>query len=484
VYIVGDIGGTNSRLQAFAVRGDWVNDEQVAGDSKSEDKLIAEKTYPSQDASSLTDIMRKFIAEEIEHCSQPIGAGLVVAGPVMDNTAEITNLEWVIDGDKIAEDLGMMKCNLVNDFSGIGLGLLMLNKGDVYTVHEAPCIPHAPIAVIGAGTGLGEAYLTYNGTEYDVWSSEGGHVDFSPRNPLEMELVQYMSDLIADNTWGKPSALKPKPTEKRQDQDLDDSDDADDDDDDDDDDATDSKSPVADDAAVVLEWAGPKFASTKKRTCALGTYARSKIIRVSNERIVSGTGLPHIYGFLRAKFPDRVNSEVDQEVMNGKSAAVIAEHAAKGDDRLCEETMRMFVSAYGSESGNLALKTLPYGGLYVAGGIAPKIIKLMKRDNLFWEHMVHKGRMSNLLRKVPVYVVKGTVEVGLMGAQVLARRTVRNLALRGEIPAHFGTILQQNICTEPLNRTTESDPMSRYRFKSIGSRQDYAELPSLAPVHE
>jgi glucokinase len=101
-------------------------------------------------------------------------------------------------------------------------------------------------------------------------------------------------------------------------------------------------------------------------------------------------------------------------------AAAIAKAALEQSDRLCEQTLQMFVEAYGAEAGNLALKLLPYGGLYVAGGIAAKILPLMKEGS-FLRAFGQKGRVSPLLEKVPVHLVLNP-QVGLIGAAIAASR--------------------------------------------------------------
>jgi glucokinase len=95
-------------------------------------------------------------------------------------------------------------------------------------------------------------------------------------------------------------------------------------------------------------------------------------------------------------------------------AAKIASFAQDDSDYLCYQTMKIFVEAYGAEAGNLALKLLPYGGLYIAGGIAAKNLPLMTEGS-FMKAFRAKGRMRELLSNIPVYIVLNT-EVGLMGA--------------------------------------------------------------------
>ena len=99
-------------------------------------------------------------------------------------------------------------------------------------------------------------------------------------------------------------------------------------------------------------------------------------------------------------------------------AAIISQAALNKSDRLCIKTMEMFVEAYGAETGNLALKLLPYGGIYIAGGIAAKILPLMKEER-FLLAFKEKGRMSPLLDKIPLHIVLNP-QVGLIGSIIHA----------------------------------------------------------------
>ena len=241
---------------------------------------------------------------------------------------------------------------------GIGYGLLALERGDVVPINDVPITAEAPKACIGAGTGLGEAYLTWNGAEYDVWSSEGGHADFAPRDELEFKLLEY-------------------------------------------------------------------FRKT------------GSVPRVSVERVVSGMGIPRVYDFYCTQHTEEVSLEVQQRIRTEDPGSVIAEYAQSGKCDICRQTIDTFVACYGAEAGNLALKTLPFGGLYIAGGIAPKLLWAIEKDHNFWHHFVSKGRMRGLLEKVPTFVVTHK-QVGLLGAKVVCRRLLREggFALKGEL-SHF-----------------------------------------------
>jgi glucokinase len=249
-------------------------------------------------------------------------------------------------------ELDIANIRLINDFAAVGYGILGLEAKDLYTLQEVTPQLDAPIAIIGAGTGLGEGFLIQQAGSYQVFASEGGHADFAPRNELEFQLLQYLRD-------------------------------------------------------------------------------KYDIQRISVERVVSGQGIVALYQFLRDRQVAQESPEIGQiirtwERETGRTeksvdpAAAIAQAALEKRDRLCEQTLQMFVEAYGAEAGNLSVKLLPYGGLYVAGGIAAKILPLIQEGS-FLRAYGQKGRVSPLLERVPVHVILNP-QVGLMGAAICASR--------------------------------------------------------------
>ncbi|MBI5547705.1 MAG: glucokinase [Deltaproteobacteria bacterium] len=151
-------------------------------------------------------------------------------------------------------------------------------------------------------------------------------------------------------------------------------------------------------------------------------FLLSRHRRVSYERIVSGPGLVALYEFMRAREPAAVSTKLEAELAASSegAAACISNHALAGDDALCVKALDLFVSIYGAEAGNLALKVIAPGGVYVAGGIAPKILpKLL--DGTFEKAFLTKGRLSPILERTPVRVVTNP-DTGLLGAAAIARR--------------------------------------------------------------
>ena len=155
-YLCGDVGGTNSRLQLFELRADGSTHQ------------VAKTVFPSKKYSHLSIIIKQFL-EETALSAPPLAACIAVAGPVKNNTCHVTNLNWSLSGDELAAALGIKRFLLINDFAAIGFGLLALRDEDKILLNkDAKPVPAAPIACLGAGTGLGEVYLTHNGKNYDV----------------------------------------------------------------------------------------------------------------------------------------------------------------------------------------------------------------------------------------------------------------------------------------------------------------------------
>ncbi|ACB49946.1 glucokinase [Crocosphaera subtropica ATCC 51142] len=345
VLLAGDIGGTKTILRL-------VNSEQPKnGENLPQQTTLYEKSYPSQNYDDLVPIVQEFLKEAKQELEQEItikNGCFGIAGPVVNNTSELTNLSWSLTGDRLEKQLSLERVNLINDFAAIGYGILGLEKDDLYILQDMEPKPNTPMAVLGAGTGLGECFLTpLESGIYEVFSSEGSHGDFAPRNELEFELLTYIQD-----NYNLP--------------------------------------------------------------------------RVSIERIVSGMGISAIYQFLRHKYPEKESEKFKEIYQAWESkqkvdlSAEVSKAAMENNDALCQQTMELFISAYGAEAGNLALKILPYGGLYVAGGIAAKILPLLKKGS-FIEAFKAKGRMSSLLAQMPVYVILNP-KVGLIGAALRAAR--------------------------------------------------------------
>ncbi len=338
--LAGDIGGTKTLLRLVLA------DSPVGFGSNLGDRIEFEHLYPSQAYPDLVPIAREFLSAAQTHLGTEIqvsSACFGIAGPVKDRASELTNLSWHLTADRLQQELQIPQVELINDFAAIGYGIPQLPSSDLYTLQTGQIQPNAQKAIIGAGTGLGQGFLIHNGTEYEVFGTEGGHTDFAARSTQEFEFFQYLCQ-------------------------------------------------------------------------------QRKLDRLSYDRVISGPGIVAIYQFLRdtsnlsekPDIADVVKLWEQQTEKLANPAALISAAAISKTDPLSQTTMEMFISLYGAEAGNLALKILPYGGLYLAGGIAAKNIPLLI-DGIFTTAFNQKGRMSELLGNIPIYVILNP-QVGLRGA--------------------------------------------------------------------
>jgi glucokinase len=317
MILSGDVGGTKTRLALF----------EAARDSL---QLVHVRQYRSADFSSLVEVLAALRREL--HVS--IGsAAFGIAGPIIDNRSKLTNLGWDVDGREVARFLDLDHVGLLNDLEATAYGTLRLGKEELVVLQEGAAQPERPVAVVAAGTGLGEGALVWDGVRYRAVPSEGGHTEFGARNELEIELLRFL-------------------------------------------------------------W--------------------KRFGRVSYERIVSGPGLVSVYEFFRERSGAPEPDWLGEARRTEDPAAAISQAAIEGTDEACVEALELFVSVYGAEAGNLALKILATGGVFIAGGIAPKILPRLQRGP-FLESFHNKGRYRGLMERLPVRVVLND-KTALLGA--------------------------------------------------------------------
>ena len=317
LILAGDIGGTSTRLACFKA----VDGRLRRGVSKK---------YPSRNYGGLVEIVRLFVKEH----QVPIAcAAFGIAGPVRNARVVTPNLAWIVERSELVRALGLDSLWLLNDLEANAYGLPMLGSEDFASINAGVVDPQGNVAVISAGTGLGEAGALWDGHRHRPFAGEGGHADFSPRSELEAELLQYL---------------------------------------------------------------------------------RKRVGHVSWERVVSGPGLCGIYEFLRDTARGVEQPWVRERMRDRVSAAVISDAALEGRCELCTRALGLFVSLYAAEAGNFALKILATAGVYLGGGIAPKILGKLRTPE-FMESFSDKGRMRDLLETIPVKVILNE-ETALLGA--------------------------------------------------------------------
>ena len=307
--LAGDLGGTKTLLALYHAKGDRF-------------ALLRDETYPSRGHHSFEEILEAFLAvgrpETID------AACFDVAGPVVEGRVKTTNLPWLLDERALATKLGTPRVKLLNDLEATAYGMLHLPAADLACLHPgASPVRPGHIAVIAAGTGLGEAYLFWDGKDHHPIASEGGHADFAPRTDVEVGLLRWLREKIGGH--------------------------------------------------------------------------------VSYERVLSGPGLFSVYAYLRDSGAAPESEALKAELQTGGDAsAAVSRAALERNDALASRALDLFCELYGAEAGNMALRCLTSGGVYLGGGIAPKILPALQRG--FAKGYLDKGRFEGWLREVPVFV--------------------------------------------------------------------------------
>jgi len=315
-----DVGGTKTQLGIFSA--DW-----------GPRRPLFEATFQNAGYEGFEPIVKEFLAR----VNVPVETACIgVAGPVMNGQSRVTNLPWVISEQDIRDRFSFPRVTVINDLQAVACAISLLKQADLLTLHEGRRVAGGNIAVIAPGTGLGEAFLIWDGTRYQAHASEGGHADFAPNNSLEISMLRVLQEQRGHVSW---------------------------------------------------------------------------------ESVCSGQGIPRIYDFLR-------------DYDSGMESVRLSDHSNRVDDRTpdivaaaldqhrpcerCVRTLDLFSSMLGAEAGNLALKVLAAGGVYLAGGMTLRILPFLQKG-FFMEAFRRKGRMSDLVSSMPVYVILNDT-VALIGA--------------------------------------------------------------------
>jgi len=177
-FLVGDIGGTNTRLLYAEMDGNICD-------------ILYEKSYFSQHFRSLNEVINKFLLD-YNITGSVDAACFAVAGPVENGTVSVTNLPWLIKEEQLMVDLHISHVKLINDFLAVAIGISELKESDLLVVQEGENSVNSDAAIIGAGTGLGAAHLVYLDDHYYPYTSEAGHTGFAPENTLQSELLMWL----------------------------------------------------------------------------------------------------------------------------------------------------------------------------------------------------------------------------------------------------------------------------------------------------
>jgi glucokinase len=317
--LAADIGGTKTDIAIFS------SDNGIRAP-------IACATFQNHAYQRVEDLVLEFLATTHESVD---AACIDVAGPVVDGQAVVTNLPWHVTEEALKDALHIDAVRLVNDLEATAIAVPLLQPTDFRTLSAGRPRCGGPVAVIAAGTGLGEAYLTWDGQRYQAHASEGGHTDFGPATFQQLELLRYL---------------------------------------------------------------------------------QARFEHVSYELVCSGLGIQQVYAFLRDL---RLRVELPEVAMRLAEAAdqtpiiIEAGLASEGRSVICAATLDLFVSILAAECGNLALKLLATGGVYLGGGLPPRLLRLLEGGQ-FMRSFLAKGRLSHVLMDVPVHVILSPA--ALMGA--------------------------------------------------------------------
>jgi glucokinase len=336
LVLAGDVGGTNARFALFPAKGSRAV------------HAVYQQVLSSRSASSFEAVLARFLdgARAKLGAVDVRAAAFGIAGPVVDQRVRTTNLPWVIDARLLAKRFRVPHVTLLNDLVAAGLGALAAPPSKIAVVHLGrPAKQGANVAVIAAGTGLGEAAFVWDGARHVPLATEGSHVEFAPRTQLEWDLAQELA-----REHG----------------------------------------------------------------------------HVSYERVASGATIAMLHAFvLRAEGIRESKAALAEIAAAPDPNAAVVELATSGRSRAARRAVDLWCSVYGAEAGNLALKTLASGGVYLCGGVSARLAKVLaegldggrkaRGPSPFLAAFFDKGRMRPLVEAIPVAVCLEPL-AGLRGA--------------------------------------------------------------------
>jgi glucokinase len=328
MLLASDVGGTKTSVGLFA-RGAARPDAAEV------------RSYRTTDFADFGALLLEFLRETSTRPADIDIACFGVAGPVVGMRAHMTNVPWIVDVDALRGRVPFQQAYLLNDLEAIAWSIPVLTPAELEVLHEGRGDARGNAALIAAGTGLGVALLPNVDGALVPRASEGGHVDFAPRNAEEQALAHAL----------------------RQERD-----------------------------------------------------------RVDVERIVSGPGLARIHRILHPH-----QCATLSPMPSGDDLPAAISRAALDDGcPSCVRTLELFVSAYGAAAGNLALTALATGGLYLGGGIAPRILQAL-RWPIFLQSFLDKSPLEALVSRIPIKVIMHP-HAGLLGAATYANTVTRRPA--------------------------------------------------------
>lgn len=314
--LLADVGGTNARFALELAPG----------------QFDAVQVLACGDYHTLADAIRAYLVNPAVQALAPVRhAALAIANPVVADQVRMTNHHWEFSIEALRVELGFETLMVVNDFYALARSLPHLGEDD--KIQVGPGAPRAgqALGLLGAGTGLGVSGLIPSGKGWSALSSEGGHVTFSPANPLEVAILQY--------AWRQYE-------------------------------------------------------------------------HVSAERFLSGAGVELIY---------RALADLRGMTVEPLSAPEISRQALAGECLLADEVLEVFCGMLGTIAGNLAVTLGAQGGVYIGGGIVPRLGERFAASQ-FRHRFEHKGRFDAYLAQVPTFVITAKYPAFLGVSAILAEK--------------------------------------------------------------
>ncbi len=319
--LAGDVGATKTILGIYAAE-------------QGPRKPLAEAVFSSSQYPSLAALAGAFLTQAKLAVED---ACFGVAGPVINGRTTASNLSWHVDQAELKKELKLKAVTLINDVEAAAQGVPLLKPAELHRLNKGEEIQGGTKAVVAPGTGLGEAFLTWDGARFHAHASEGGQTDFAPTNLLEDDLLQHLRD-----------------------------------------------------------------------ECG----------HVSYEHVCSGMGIPYLYAYLRESGYAEEPAWLAQQLAEADDPTALIVHTGlEQKAQLCIGVLDLFCSILGAAAGNLALTVMARGGVYVGGGIPPRIIAALEKGP-FMEAFCCKGRLSEVMTRIPVYVILDP-KVALIGAAFL-----------------------------------------------------------------
>jgi glucokinase len=316
MILAGDIGGTKTLIGLFEPH-------------PARPVLVASESFPTTSFPGLSEIVDVFFARHgtVPHIR---GAAFGVAGPVIGQTAQMTNVAWSVDAAQLDTRFRFGDVRLLNDLEAMAYAVPVLDGDELTPLQPGMRRPEGNMGIVAAGTGLGGALLHRYGARYMPVASEIGHSDFAARTDRELDFVRFIR----------------------------------------------------------------------------ARYGRCEI-----EHVVCGPGLVSLAEFTH-------QHEKCGALAHADAAAEVSKSALERSCSCCVNALEMFVEAYGAVAGNLALIGVTTGGMFIGGGIAPRILPALQ-DGRFINAFRNKPPMQHLLEAMPVNVILNA-DAGLVGAAVYA----------------------------------------------------------------